>query len=86
MDTRDNEIAGVHRSLDTGDLIITGVQPGNAVESRLDVTVFILVFKAAHRRFTCCQCPNLNLRKLSESQSDALRIHVGNGLWQQMMC
>ena len=51
-------------------------QPGNAVKSRLHVIVFILVIKTRHRWFTCCQCPNLNLRQLSESQSEALRIHL----------
>ena len=46
--------------------------------SRLSVIVFILVFNAGHRQFTCCWCPNLNLREISESESesDALRIHV----------
>ena len=65
--------AGVHRSLDTGNLVITGVQPDNAVEFRLDVIVFILVFKARHRRFTCCRCPNLNLRQLSEPEDPQVK-------------
>ena len=58
--------------MDTGTLIITSVQPGNAVNIHI---VFILVFNAGHRRFTCHQCLNLNLREISESESDALRIH-----------
>ena len=74
--------------MDTGNLIIAGVQPSNAVSnpvmqpiSRLSVIVFILVFNAGHRQFTCCRCPNLNLREISESESDALRIHVlGEGV------
>ena len=45
----DKQISCVHHSLDTGDLIIAGVQPSNAVESRLDVIVFILAFKAGDR-------------------------------------
>ena len=59
-------------NLDTGNLLVTGVQPSNAVKSRLHVIVFILVFKSGHRQFTCHRCPNLNLSELSESQSDAL--------------
>ena len=43
--------------------------------ARLDVIVFILVFKAGHRQFTCRWCQNRNLSQLSESQSEALRIH-----------
>ena len=62
-------------SLDTGDLIITSVQPSNAVNYRLHCIVFILVFKSGHRWFTCCQCPNLNLSQWSKSESDTLRIH-----------
>ena len=60
---------------DTGDLIIASVQPGNTVESGLDVIVFILVFNAGHRWFTCHRCPNLNLRQLSESESEANSTH-----------
>ena len=44
--------------------------------SRLSVIIFILVFNTGHRWFTCYQCPNLNLRKISESESDAHRIHT----------
>ena len=41
-------IASVQRVKDTGDLLVAGVQPGNAVKSRLDVIVFILVCNAGH--------------------------------------
>ena len=44
--------------------------------SRLSIIVFILVFNAGHRRFTCGWCQNLDLREISESESDALRIHM----------
>ena len=47
----------------------------NLVMQSISVIVFILVFNAGHSRFTCHQCPNLNLREISESESDALRIH-----------
>ena len=62
---------------DAGDLLVTGVRPSNAVESRLDIIVFILVFNAGHRQFTCHWCPNLNLRQLdlSESESEANSTH-----------
>ena len=43
--------------------------------SRLSVIVFILVFKTGHRQFTCSRCPNLNLRQLSESESDDNSTH-----------
>ena len=58
--------------------------------SRLSVIVFILVFNVGHRwftsepvsinaghqRFNYRWCPNLNLSEISESESDALRIHL----------
>ena len=62
--------------MDTGNLIIAGVEPVMQSISRLSVIVFILVFNAGHRQFTCRRCPNLNLREISESESDALRIHL----------
>ena len=71
--------------MDTSNLIITGVQPGSAVKSRLHVIVFILVFKSGHRWFTCHQCPNLNLTQLSECQSDALKIHSSTQ-WNSEIC
>ena len=40
------QIIGSDSDFDTGDLIITGVQPSNAVKSRLHFIVFILVFKS----------------------------------------
>ena len=43
-------IAGVQRARDTSNLLVAGIQPGNAVKSRLDIIVFILVFNAGHRQ------------------------------------
>ena len=69
-------MVGVQRAKDTSNLLVASVQPSNAVKSRLDVIVFILAFKAVHRRFTCRWCPNLNLRQLSESESEANSTHA----------
>ena len=44
--------------------------------SRLAVIVFILVFFGGHPRFNCHGCPDLNLRQISESESEALETHV----------
>ena len=62
--------------MDTSDLTIAGVQPGNAVKSRLSVIVFILVFFGRHPRFNYRGCPDLNLRQISQSESDALVTHL----------
>ena len=56
--------------MDTSNLIITGIQPGNAGKSSQSVIVFILVFNAGYRRFICYQCPNLNMREISESETN----------------
>ena len=48
--------------------------------SRLSVIVFILVFYGGHLQFNYRQCPNLNLREISESESEALVTHGDVGL------
>ena len=62
--------------METSDLTIVGVQPVMQSRSRLSVIVFILVFYGGHPRFNYRQCPNLNLRQISESESEALVTHV----------
>ena len=44
--------------------------------SRLSVIVFILVLYGGHPRFNYRWCPNLNLREISESESEAQGIHL----------
>ena len=44
--------------------------------STLSVIVFILVFFGGHPRFDYYGCPDLNLRQISQSQSEALVTHA----------
>ena len=46
--------------------------------SRLSVIVFILVLFGGHPRFNYRGCPDLNLRQISQSESEALVTHIRN--------
>ena len=65
--------------MDTHDLTITGVQPSNAVKIQTTCYCFHPGIFWWNPRFNYRGCPDLNLRQISQSESEALVTHKVTG-------